>query len=99
MFQSGFRTHHSTETALLKVVNDIRINLDNNKPSVLVLLDLSAAFDTVDHQILSHRLGEHVGLSGIVFNWFASYLCRRKCFVSIDDHYSKQYEVTCGVPK
>ena len=99
MFQSGFRRHHSTETALLKVVNDIRTNLDSKKPSVLVLLDLSAAFDTVDHQILLDRLSEHVGLSGIVFQWFTSYLCRRNFFVCMDGQSSKHYEVTCGVPQ
>ena len=54
--QSGFRTNHSTETALLKILNDIRCNLDNHKLTVLVLLDLTAAFDTVDHHILSNRL-------------------------------------------
>ena len=50
-FQSGLRPHHSTETALIRVLNDIRLNTDSGKVSVLVLLDLSAAFDTVDHRM------------------------------------------------
>ncbi len=52
MFQSGFQVHHSKETALIKIINEIRFNSDSSKISVLVLLDLSAAFDTVDHNIL-----------------------------------------------
>ncbi len=57
--------HHSTETALIKIINDIRFNSDSGKISVLVLLDLSAVFDTVDHNILLERLENWVGLSGM----------------------------------
>ncbi|KAF7656762.1 hypothetical protein LDENG_00036470, partial [Lucifuga dentata] len=82
-----------------KGINDIRINLDINKPSFLVLLDLSTAFDTVDHQILLNRLRDFIGLSGVVFNWFASYLSERKFCISVDEHLSKLREIPCGVPQ
>ena len=55
-FQSAYRAGHSTETALLRIVSDILSSLDNNNISVLLLLDLSAAFDTNDHQIILSRL-------------------------------------------
>ena len=81
--QSGFRPHHSTETALVKVFNDIHLNTDRGRISVLVLLDLSAAFDTVDQNILLDRLENWVGLSGTVLNWFESYLKDRDYFLHI----------------
>ena len=63
---SAYKSGHSTETALLRVHNDIMMAVDKGKHVFLVLLDLSAAFDTVDHEILLLFLKEHVGLSGSV---------------------------------
>ena len=63
-FQSGFRKGHSTETALVKVINDLRVFADNNNISVLLLLDLTVAFDTIDYPILLKRLQHWIGLSG-----------------------------------
>ncbi len=98
-FQSGFRAHHNTETALIKIINDIHFNSDSGKISVLVLLDLSAAFDTVDHNILLETLKNWVGLSGLVLKWFRSYLEGRGYYVSIGEHKSKWTSMTCGFPQ
>ena len=75
--QSAYRKHHNTETALLKIFNDLLLSADQKKISVLVLLDLSAAFDTIDHTILVERLRTTFGFDGTVLNWFKSYLSDR----------------------
>uniref|UniRef100_A0A8C4RJ50 Reverse transcriptase domain-containing protein n=1 Tax=Erpetoichthys calabaricus TaxID=27687 RepID=A0A8C4RJ50_ERPCA len=100
-FQSGFRTGHSTETALTRVVNDILISSDEGNSSVIMLLDLSAAFDTIDHSILLHRLENDVGLTGTVLAWFSSYLSNRFQYVQkcADSTPSLYTEVQYGVPQ
>ena len=76
-FQSAYHLGHSTETALPKVLNDILSALDEDKFLVLVLLDLSAAFDTVDHDILLYRLHHVFGIQDKNLSWFKSYLTNR----------------------
>ena len=98
-FQSGFRAQHSTETALLKVLNDIRINTDKGLCTVLVLLNLSAAFDTIDHSILIDRLENWVGVTGSALEWFRSYLCDRSFTVAAGNVSSSPADITCGVPQ
>ena len=75
--QSAYRRNHSTETAVLKVMSDVYAAADKGYVTLLALLDLSAAFDTVDHTILLERLACIFGISGKVLNWFTSYLTGR----------------------
>ena len=76
--QSAYRQFHSTETALLKVQSDILSNVDNQEVVLLVMLDLSAAFDTTDHRILLDILEKDFGVIGNAKKWLMSFLCERK---------------------
>ena len=81
--QSAYDTGHSTETALLKVVNDLLTALDNRKISILSLLDLSAAFVIIDHKTLLSRLESSYGICDTDLAWFRSYLIDRSQFQSM----------------
>ena len=97
-FQSAYRKCHSTETALLRVVNDLLQASDRGCVSILSLLDLSAAFDTIDHNILITRLRSTFGCSGMVLEWFISYLSCRTQSVFVG-HESTPSVLKCGVPQ
>ena len=97
--QSAYRTHHSTETALLKITNDLLIAADSGLVSIVILLDLSAAFDTVSHTILLDRLTTCLGLTDTALSWFQSYLTNRQQFVAINSSRSHQAPVNHGVPQ
>ncbi len=98
IYQSGFRPSHSTETALIRVTNDLVLSSDRGCISLLVLLDLSGAFDTIDHNILLNRLENSVGFSGSALAWFKSYLSDRHQFVAVNEEVSYRLQVQYGVP-
>ena len=97
--QSGYRAYHSTETAMLKISNDILTNKDNNESTGPVCIDLSAAFDLVDHSILLKRLFDYFGIRGTALAWFKSYLTGRSQRVLIDDVRSDKKQLRQGVPQ
>ena len=97
--QSAYRKCHSTETALLRVTNDIMMNMNRQHVTLLVMLDLSSAFDTVDHGILHDRLKNEFGVKGRVLDWFTSYLCKRSQFISVNGGRSRLFNVSYGVPQ
>ena len=68
--QSSYRQHHSTETALLKVMNDVLLNMNSQQVTLKLLLVRSAAFDTVNHDILLERLDKDIGMRGVTLDWF-----------------------------
>ena len=90
---------HSTETALLIVVNILLLSLSKGKISVLALHDFSSAFDTFDHNILVHRLHNDLGFTDAVLQWFSSYLTDRTHYVSLSNHCSAFAPVHSGVPQ
>ena len=97
--QSAYRPAHSTETALLKVQNDILQYLDNNCYVALVMLDVSAAFDVVNHQQLLNCFKNRFGIDGNVLHWIKSYLSDRSYYVTIGGCRSNQVFTDCGFPQ
>ena len=97
--QSAYRLGHSTETALLKVVNDLFLSVNKGNISVLALLDFSSVFDTIDHPILVHRLHTDFGFTDAVLQWFSSYLTDNTHYISLSNHCSAFAPVHSGVPQ
>ena len=95
--QSAYKSGHSTETALLRLKNDMLMTIDGRKAVILVLLDLSAAFDTIYHEC--SRLERPLVLSGKPLAWFRSYLAARTQCVSVEEALSKVMWLLFGVPQ
>ena len=96
--QYGFRDEHSTELASLEFIDIIHQHLDSGKIPISVFLDLSKAFDTLDHRILLHKL-KYYGISDSPLSWFESYLSNRCQFVDFDGTYSTARHLSTGVPQ
>ena len=97
--QSAYKRFHSTKTVLLKIHNDIVDNMDNDKVTALTLLDLSAAFDTIDHSILLQRLHRYFRISGPALRWFKSFLSDRYQSINISGTLSRPHHLPFGVPQ
>ena len=97
--QSAYGKCHNTETALIRVSNDLLRGLDRCQEAILLLLDLSAAFDTIGPQILLNRLEFRFGISGTVLKWITSYLHDRSQAVCLGSITSDKLQLMCGVPQ
>ena len=98
-YQHGYKIFHGTETLLLKLVNDILISFESNYVSILLLIDLSAAFDTVDIDKLLGILENDIGIKGTSLLWFKSFLTGRTQRVKIENSLSDTLPVLFGVPQ
>ena len=96
--QYGFRKNHSTALALIDLHDKISTVFDRGEFSVGILLDLSKAFDTVNHMILFDKL-EHYGIRGLALDWIRSYFSNTKQYVEYNGHRSLRNEISCGVPQ
>ena len=94
--QSAYRPNHSTETALLRIVNDLTA-LDN-KICILTLLDLSGAFDTIAHKIPQTRLQQSFGIFGSALSWFRSYVSNRTYAITANGRHSQRITLHFGAP-
>jgi Reverse transcriptase (RNA-dependent DNA polymerase)/Endonuclease/Exonuclease/phosphatase family len=98
-FQSAYRPGYSTETATLRISNDLLSAVDDGAATVLVALDLSSAFDCVSHSKLLRRLRDDFGISGCVLDWTASYLSGRTQRIAVEDAFSETTVSSAGVPQ
>ena len=98
-FQSAYTKHHSTESTLLAVHDHLIKAMSQQKVTALCLLDLSAAFDTIDHSILLHRMSSWFGFNGTVLSWLESYLSSRSFTVNMNSSVSDKFQLRQGVPQ
>ncbi len=98
-FQSGFRPHHSKETAFVKITNDLLLASDQGCISLLVLLDLSAAFETIDHDILIDQLQNYTVIQWQALVWFRFYLSDYYHYVYLNGEASQLSTVKYGLPQ
>ena len=98
-FQSAYRKHYSTESALLNIQNDLLLNMAKWSVTALALLNLSAAFDTIDHTILLDRLNAYYGISELALGWFKSYPSERTHSVKVGSSFSYPTVLQFGVPQ
>ena len=98
-FQSAYRQNHSTETAVLSVLDGLLCSADERLVSLVALLDLSAAFDTLDHPIPLKRLETTLGVSGTVLDWFVSYPSGRFQSVIVNGVVSSSRPLVYGMPQ
>ena len=96
--QYGFRNKHSTQHAILDIVNTIHSHMDNRKYSCGIFIDLKKAFDTVNYEILLTKL-EHYGIRGVINCWFRSHLSDRRQSIEIDKRISETETIVYGVPQ
>ena len=99
IFQSAYRQNHSTETAVLSVLDGLLCSADERLVSLVALLDLSAAFDTLDHPVLLKWLETTFGVRGTVLDWFVSYLNGRFQSVIVDGVVSSSHPLVYDVPQ
>ena len=97
--QSAYKTNHSCETALVKIFEDIYTDIDTNTSILLVFLDFSSAFDTINHNILLTRLQQLYKINGTALQWFSSYLKNRRFQVKLENSISSGDTMMCGVPQ
>ena len=98
-FQSAYRKHHSTENAILIIPNDILLNMAKGSVTALTLLDLSTAFNNIDHTILLDKLNGYYGISELTLGWFKSYLSGRPHSVKVGSTLSHPVALQYGVPQ
>ena len=96
--QSGFRSHHSTNSCLSYLSTKVLCGFDKGLLTGMILIDLQKAFDTIDHEMLLNKM-HYLGFSTSAINWFRSYLAKRTFLVNVDESYSNPGDLNCGVPQ
>ena len=95
----GYKENHNTETMMLGLTDEVLRGFDENQATIVIFLDLSAAFDTIDPEKLLQIMKDELGITGVALDWFRSFLIGRTQRVKINNEYSDSVEVPCGTPQ